>query len=535
MLFIRKIDFISTKATLTFNSYGEFRYKTFFGGLMSLLSIIVSLIFTIIYLIDFINNENVTVRVSTETSDTLTYPLLNTIPFLFRLTNQWNKAYDYPERIYSIFLVYLNSTSTSNSTQYKIIPVEKCSLTNHIKDYSSLFSSLQNIDTYFCPQIRSSDYTVHGTFGSEHSYGYYQFVFTYCNNSTFKYNETGYYCYDKSYIEDVLDFTYLDFRFVDFDVNNADNAEIKTASIRAESFIFSYTMFKRIWMYVNNVKYIKDTGLFFKHLTENSFHQFNTIQFDRDLRNITDIDNTFASISIMGDSKSTVYYQRTMKLPELIADLSGIVKFIYMCCFIINYYYSYNSYYLGMINEMLEIITRNTRYVNRKSLSKHQSSNASQMSYIDDNLNAIYYRNNIFKFKQVNTVDKKSIKQNKSNDNKDIKATFMNSEIQLVKGNNNRNGNEKKYTNRISKWGFVYKLFPIWFALVSKGKKSLFEYLYRETNKRFSVRTVLEAWVVGERMRRGGCVDGASQLSNSPMKGTDVFSYPSFCTKKSIK
>ena len=509
MLLIRKIDFISTKATLTFNSHGEFRYKTFFGGLMSLLSILLSLIFTTIYIIDFISGEQVTVRVSSETSDTLTYPLLNTIPFLFRLTNQWNKAYDYPERIYSIFLVYLNSTNTSSSTQYKVIPVEKCSLTNHIKDYSSLFASLQNIDTYFCPQIRSSDYTVHGTFGSEHSYGYYQFVFTYCNNSTYKHNETGYHCYDKAYIENVLDFTYLDFRFVDFDVNNADNAEIKTASMRAESFVFSYTMYKRIWMYVNNVKYIKDTGVLFKHLTENSFHQFNTIQFDRDLRNITDINDTFASISIMGDSKSTVYYQRKMKLHELIADLSGIVKFVYMCCFVVNYYYSYNSYYFGMINEMLEIITRNTRYVRKKSVSKHQSSNISQSqsSYIDDNLNAIYNnRNNILKLnshKQANAVDKKSVKRNKSNDNKDIiKATNMNSEIQFVKANSgmkyNVNGCDKRYTNRIGEWGFVYKLFPIWFAMVSKGRKSLFEYLYRETNKRFSVRTVFEAWVVGK-------------------------------------
>jgi hypothetical protein len=68
MLIIRNFDFLSTEANLTFNQKGEYRYKTFFGGLMSLASVLISIIFTILHVKEFLSNEKVNIIVSSHNS-----------------------------------------------------------------------------------------------------------------------------------------------------------------------------------------------------------------------------------------------------------------------------------------------------------------------------------------------------------------------------------------------------------------------------------------------------------------------------------
>ena len=381
---------------------------------------------------------------------------------------------------------------------------------------------------------RLSNQTIHGVFGNSESFGYYQFFLSYCDNETY-HDENNNKCYDISYIEDTLEYTYLDFRFIDFGINNVYQNDVKSSFIRAETFSFSRTLYKRIWMFINKVKYIKDTGIIFKLLTEEYFYQFHSLRFDRDERSITDgiFTNTFGSLSVMGISKITVYHQRRTKIQEVLADLSGVTKFIYMCCFVINYYYSYNSYYFRLINEMETVITKHINKAKKNEITKGQS------SFITQSLDDINNNNRLVK---INTRSKGNISDHKFQNRtkkEEIKTengvtSANNSEIQIFKINQGLKSRKNKSKNNVD-WPFIHKFFPIGCCIVKKNKVNIFKQLFYETNKRFSITTIFKVQFWFEKYNKKNINSLSERLIQTiiPLRVSDLHSIPSILSKKS--
>ncbi len=95
--------------------------------------------------------------------------------------------------------------------------------------------------------------------------------------------------------------------------------------------MISSSIYKKIYLYLKKVRYISDYGLILTNNKEEEFHQFDSLRFYTDLR---DIDNmvysnergTFLTLSIGNSGEVSVYNRKYFKLQDYLANISGIFK-----------------------------------------------------------------------------------------------------------------------------------------------------------------------------------------------------------------
>ncbi len=102
---------------------------------------------------------------------------------------------------------------------------------------------------------------------------------------------------------------YLDFRTVNDGINSSRTI-LKVPNIFNERFMISLSVHKRIGMFINNIKYITDNGLFFNLNEEETFFQFSNVRYDNDLRinnNETTVKDTFIAFTV-SCTENTLFY-----------------------------------------------------------------------------------------------------------------------------------------------------------------------------------------------------------------------------------
>ena len=76
----KRFDYLSSKVNFTFNFRGDVIHKTIFGGIISMLSIFISIIFSLYFFIVFIKKDAKYLLTSTIHSDYLNYNVKNKTP-----------------------------------------------------------------------------------------------------------------------------------------------------------------------------------------------------------------------------------------------------------------------------------------------------------------------------------------------------------------------------------------------------------------------------------------------------------------------
>ena len=167
-----------------------------------------------------------------------------------------------------------------------------------------------------------------------------------CNNDNL--------CYERETLENMLSNTYLEVRTVDYSINSLETNNIIQRNIRTDRHMISLSVYKRIWVYLNWVKYFSDEGLIFSSVKETGFHQFDSFKADVDLRDIWEgtIPGTFVTMTVLGTGNILEYNRKYAKFPEFLASASAFVKVITSAGFLINYLMSQNFYYIKLINSL---------------------------------------------------------------------------------------------------------------------------------------------------------------------------------------
>ena len=152
--------------------------------------------------------------------------------------------------------------------------------------------------------------------------------------------------------QSLLTSIYLDMRVIDYSIYSQNIKSVKVPTLRSDRHMLSVTVFKRIWFYLNWVRYTTDDGIFFQSKRTEAFHQVNSFRYDTDLRNIskTTVPGTFASLSILNTGQTIVYNRHYHKIQDYLATVGGIIKFISTIAYCLNFCVSKNSYYLNLIN-----------------------------------------------------------------------------------------------------------------------------------------------------------------------------------------
>ena len=137
MKLIKKFDFLSHKATLTFNEKGEIGYKTYIGGIISLFSILSSFCFCIYFLYRMFGRKDLSVIYSTQLNPFVNLTYSHKLPFLLRLTDTNSEPYNEDEKLYYITAsIWYGGTNDSNlsysAKQYSVsLNVSKCDINKH--------------------------------------------------------------------------------------------------------------------------------------------------------------------------------------------------------------------------------------------------------------------------------------------------------------------------------------------------------------------------------------------------------------------
>ena len=354
MKLIKKIDFFDHKVSLTINSKGETGYKTFIGGIISIISIILSFICIIYFLQRMLLRKDISVIFSNQINPFKNISYSHKLPFLLRLTDTNSLPFEEDDKLYyitaSVWYGGTNDTNISYSAKQTSVSLNigKCDIDKHFtKEFKEYFIDFPELNKYYCISPRNSSQTIYGLYGNVYPFSYYSFTVRKCLNST----ENNNICYSNDQILDIMQQPYLDVIFIDYSINSLNKHQVKELIVRKERYEISSTIYKRIWLYFDYIKYITDYGYIFPNEQIEYFHSFDSIRIDM---NYYPFSNALVTLTVLNNGKNSVYNKEYTKAQDYLAIIGGIIKMITVFCTILNFYNSNNSYYLKIIKDYLK-------------------------------------------------------------------------------------------------------------------------------------------------------------------------------------
>ena len=471
---ITSLDLYSTKVHFTINS-GSKRNKTPIGGIITICSSLVIIAITIILLIEFVTGNNSTVQSSFVSTEDLRLPLYD-YPFLLRLSTEKIIPYEEGSRLYTMTLK-LKVGGGKNTYQWTDdIVMEQCDINHHFGNFSYLFANISDLNTYLCPIIRQTNQSVVGIYGGTQLFQYYNFYITMCINSTLNNNH----CVDNKTMNKLLKATYLDVLTIDYnlDITNSRDKPFKPY-VRSDRHSISNTVYKRVWMYMEHIDYIKDTGLLFEKDTMYSFYQVHSFKYDMDLRDIYNgvtIPGTFANLSILNFNIKQSYIATYMKVQEFIAYIWSLSNVIKIFAIIVNYCFSESSYKQKIIgyvfpkenekNYLTTGLKKTQSNMNMNSMNKYVLNLQTSQSFLNHktsnfNKNIVINGKNTYSNSMTNT--KKLYQTQLYNPNKSgvlllsPKSSIENSNINVVNEKPKKNKTKNVFDRLMTKLLFSQK------------------------------------------------------------------------------
>ena len=343
MKFFRNLDIYSYKAHFTFNDNGDIGYKTFIGGILSFISLFISIIFSLYFFYRFITKEDFTILNSSQIDNLINMTNSNTFPFLFRLSDNYSNPLEQNGLFDFSFKIWYKNSSTLKYN-YDIISIEKCDINKHFGNYISVFQTMNDINSFFCPSLRLSNQSLYGIYGSNH-FIYYNVDISKCKNETN--NNT---CLSENEINNTLKYAYFDLRFIDYSIDNFNKKNPDILYIRNERILTSISIFQKVLLLFKQIIYYIDIGNFQFYYKKKNFHQYDNMQINSVL---IENDNTFFSLSISNSGKVIKYKKNYLKFQHYVSYMGGFYTSISFIFYLLNYFNSKNSYYKKLIKDFI--------------------------------------------------------------------------------------------------------------------------------------------------------------------------------------
>ena len=408
---IKKIDFLYQEAHFTLNKNGDTGLKTVFGGILSLIAILLSILVSFYFIIRLLLKKDATVIVSTKQDSNINLLYSYKLPFLFRLTDTFATPLDYL-KIYDVKVNFWYNIPNVNDNitiqHYTNLTFKKCNIYEHLNDFKKYFINDKDLESFFCLDPRDDNITFFGSYGDINPFSFLHFEFFICNNQT-KNNQ----CFSKDIIKKILNDAYLDLRYINYNIES-NKKKVKSISIKSERIPISYSIYKRLWINLKTIEFITDNGLIFSRNKKEIFHQFSNLRIDTDLR---DVDNgimpgNFFSLTFSLNGEVSIYNKIYTKLQNVLATIGGVIKAITFFSHIINYYNARNSYYKKIIKDFLidnHIIRKNKSFLMNKTykISNLGNNSNSKINIKENNQQSIIINNLENKLKNKDNFEKK--------------------------------------------------------------------------------------------------------------------------------
>ena len=349
MIYIRKLDKITSNFIMFINKKGVHNTQSKLGGILTVLTYILITSVSIYFTQDFFKLTKPYVNMNEEQSTKdLNFNKLTEIPFAVRITDDTGHIFAEPERIYRPAFLWIRTEKVDGNIiqKYNPIPMSRCYMEKHINSkYSYLFKSI-NLESYFCIDYdKTQNYDLIGMYGSEEIYSFGGIGVFQCANTNEKTD-----CYSPEKIDTLLKVAYLEYFIVDSLVSSVTLDPI-IPKINKNRLNISNSNWQRVWLGIRSGFYNSDFGVLFEHIQINQFHTVELYKEDVKVGNKEDIENgksEIVIISIQNHSTITYYYRTFMKAQQLLANIGGIIKGLMVIAEILNFLLGGKLFYLSL-------------------------------------------------------------------------------------------------------------------------------------------------------------------------------------------
>jgi hypothetical protein len=337
MSIIKNFDMIGINPSLFIN--GSNTHKTFFGGILSVLSTFLILAGFGYFTNSLFSRSNFSIMQNDET---------NTSPYIdwsnpriaFKIVNRTFGEIPNLDKIAGIFANYWYYDTPGGSLLSREILLEPCNVSVHFPDNQDLWEN--KVNGYTCV-ARNQSLPVRDTFGTSNYTGMVFWIHKCINNI----NVTN--CATDDIITSTLNNVFVNLQFQDIYLDHH-------LPIPAIPYIFSdnvqasLTVYKRTWYMFRNIEYYSDDSLFIPEDKQLNYFNFASLRDSTDLRTNPTVPGTFYAISINNANSKQKIYRKYYKLQNMIADLGGIIKALLLAASVINYIFCKWTYLEELIN-----------------------------------------------------------------------------------------------------------------------------------------------------------------------------------------
>ena len=343
-------------------------YQTIFGGLLTLLIIIITLITLIFFSQELFNKNSPSVNLS---MDALNHPQrLNYFDNFEFLIGIQNSSYmtEINEKIFgakgTLFKTVVNESGIYNlKTNINLVSCDKALSNSKNKD---LYLDL-NLKGYYCISNDQDEEPYLKEHWGNNDFSMIQIKFVDCDNKTGN-------CASEEEVYDFLHSADLSFYMIDNLVSTKNYKNPFSKVLKEQTFKVSDSYKVSVIQYLRHIRIESDDGLLFT--TNHSISSFVLGEFIHDIVFERD-SSTFLTLSIQLDNTFQKYQRKYYKLQDFAAQVGGVVNACFVISTLILKIYEKNSYFEYLINNFFEI--RLEEFQRTIKLQKH--------NYQDKNIN----------------------------------------------------------------------------------------------------------------------------------------------------
>jgi len=409
------------------------RYTSTLGIILSVLSILFLINFTLYHFIQLIMKKSFSIIISSDSKSSHTINLSN-IPIMIGLLDSNSSLYEMTQKYYNITVFIKTLTPINNSDafiNFKRLELEMCNESIYVNKYPEMKKNY-DLSKYLCIKPNQS-IIINGRYGdSINEYNSLNIYFMIC---------TDFKCQNVEIIEEANKLLYNSFLSIHYLYNNIDHYNYKnplSKIFRNENFQISPIVFKKFLYYFTNMTYISDQGVFLTSQKQYSSFIFDHLYLDfvgRNNNNTKIIINQLEysrilQISISCGDYPIIYKRDYLEITEIFSKIGGSIDFIFIVCNAITNYFSKKS--------LIVDITDNLIY--KKNINDYQNQQISNISkFVKQETLPKPFFNSASHFINI----EKKLKINLNSKNK-LNYININNNLENNKCNNNQNNNDYK-------------------------------------------------------------------------------------------
>ena len=399
-------DIYSKRITFFFNN--KEKISSYFGLVLTITYIFVSVILFIFYLIATIKRIEIKVYDSTEYAENT--PSLevnsNIMYFAFGVEDHKTSSRFIDETIYYPKVLYISRDKINGkflTTINRELPYERCKEENFGDNYKKFFYEGE-LNTSYC--LKNFNLTLAGGYKYD-KFSYIRLKIFPCVNTT----ENNNHCKPKEIINQYLSSTYISLIIKDIGLNPTNFTSPILPTIQNLFTTIDKKFFREFILYFGVTEIQTDKGFFNEMLDTQKFLRYRSDQQTITLRDESELEkgNEIGIIQIRLDDNITVQKRTYMKLPEVFSKIGGYMQIISTIFSIISIVINKIGPEIKILNGIFNFnIKKNKIMMKINSLKDFNliefSKNSTLFSSKKENSKKI---NNIKIFKKLNTKSKK--------------------------------------------------------------------------------------------------------------------------------